>query len=243
MTIQFNAISTALAEFTVETDKPGFTLTEVRFLLHHVGFAGAPLFEIERQRSPDDPWDIRPLDGQRIISTTECRAPAGSLDWIPPRFADRFASLAHHLPAGKYYVVRHLNRPPSHGRVLLGNEWVSNPGAHLQALFNLDRNYAGVIGSIVDRSPDVSQPLLGVSVLNFTGDPIPYSALFFSCLEPSSPDDTETTTDELLLIVPSAGPLVFDNMSHYSAEQSAREKSSWAETYAKRYAKKLAGKG
>jgi len=258
MKIRFKVYSDELALITVETVHPGFTLNvkspEDGWSVQQLGFADSPLFEFVCHPSPDIPWKLRPLEGGRVMSrggdSAEREAiewgsaETGLIEWSPAQFADDLLILTRHLPDGTYYLVHHIVRSPQlppHllDRVLLGNDWVESPGDHLQVLYEADRNYAGLVGSVTGCSPDLSQPLLGISVLNFTGNPRPTAALFFSCLEPASPSEAPTEGDTVLLVIPRTGPLVFDNMAAFSAEQSARDKRRWADTLAKRYALQL----
>jgi hypothetical protein len=54
----FSQLSPALAELAVEGKDSGFTLHAVHPRVHRLGFAGSPLFEIERDPSPDEPCNI-----------------------------------------------------------------------------------------------------------------------------------------------------------------------------------------
>jgi len=278
MTLRFKAIHDALAELSVETVNPGFTLTEgdhrPNWPSSRLGFSDAHLFEFEHYRWPGEfPWEIRPVDGGRLIPSGAADALEWNADelalieWVPADFADGLLQLSHHLPEGTYYLAHHIvrplehleNLPPqfSHG-VMLGNDWAESPGDHLGALFHGNteeeiehgsgtrrrrirtrrHTYAGLVGSIAGCAPDLSQPLLGISVLDFAGGQGVDATLFFSCLEPAGPGRAPTPSDTVLLVIPRTGPLVYHAEPYM--DRSPAQKAAWAEKYAERYALQLA---
>lgn len=233
----FSPLSSAVAELGIEGESSVLTLDAVHPGLHRLGFAGNPLFEIERDPSPDEPWKITPRGGRTPDNSAE--ALTGQLAaWLPSASHRAASGLLTRLPTGSYFLVR--ARPPGDDdgqAVLLGNEWVEGAGEHHRVLLDARDAYAGIIGNQPGRRPDLSAPLLGLSVLNYTGDPAPHAVLFFCCFAPRA---AAIAPSELLLVIPRSGPLVFDNMEAYSDARSAEDKRRWHEKHAKAFARELA---
>jgi hypothetical protein len=236
MIVVFCPLTSSVVEISIENEGAVFTLEEAEPGLHRLGFPNNPAFGIRRDPSPDEPWEITHQNGQ-MIARTPMPLPAEVSAWLPEDSATATSALLAHLPSGRYYLVR--ARPPTEKRdgVLLGNEWVMEAGAHHQVLFYADDIYAGIVGNQNGQPPDLSGPLLGVSVLNYTGDPVPHAALFFCCFAPS--EQVAGEVSEVMLVLPRTGPLVFDAMAEYSAEQSVEDKRRWDETHAEAFARKI----
>lgn len=235
---RFSAASDTVAELTVAGATRAFSVHVDHALHTEIGFAEAPLFRIDRNPNPDDAWDIEPIEGgDRIRLAGEMASDAPS--WVPPRHAPALSSLAAALPAGDYFLVRHLRHRPADSTVMLGNELVPDPPAHHRPIFDSGgAHYAGAVGQRAGEPPDLGHPLLGLSVLNFTGQIEPWALLFFSCFDEASADPDP---DELLLIIPRTGPLVFDAMSHYLGHDSSAERARWAGEPSEAFAAALAG--
>lgn len=231
----FSPLSPTLAELGVECEDSAVTLDAAQPGLHRLGFVGSPLFEIERDPSPDEPWNITPRSGRTLDGSAE-GLPADLAGWLPSAWHMATSSLLAHLPTGSYFLVR--ARPPADDSqaVLLGNEWVEGAGDHHRVLLDTKDAYAGIVGNQPGRRPDLSAPLLGLSTLNYTGDPTPRAVLFFSCFAAHATGHP----NELLLVIPRTGPLVFDNMEDYSAARSTEDKRLWDEKHAEAFARKLA---
>lgn len=238
----FTRITEQLAEITVEGCDEPFSLSQLGPVSHRLGFADAPLFSIERGYSPEHPWSIAPLEGGRLIGERGEGLERDVAEWIPKQHRYAITSLLSSLPSGTYFIIRYGAQPADDTNVLLGNDLLPNPPPHLRGLCETDRDYAGLVGRTAGAVPDTSAPLLGISILNFTGQSTTRAALFFECLA-STPTPDQEVSDELLLVLPRRGPLVFDNMGHYHGSRTDEHLLAWSETNAKEFASVLAAKG
>lgn len=209
-----------------EPPREPFTLTS-NGLSHDLGFAGAPAFFLDQPPSPDDAWEVGPIENGRIIRSAASPGSSGWDEelaaWLPEGHRGAAMTLARSLPCGEYTWLRsHLDLAPP-GEVLLGNAW-SDGGPAIRELWRSQRFYAAVVGSSRERAPDIHQPLLGIVVLNYDGTETMQGILFFPCMEPSARE-----AEDRLLVIPRRGPLVLDNLGRFSAEASARCQQRWAE--------------
>jgi len=97
------------------------------------------------------------------------------------------------LPSGSYYLVRSELRPLDANRLLLGNIAVARPpevAVLWDKLTGIEYKenqapglFAAVFGTEAGVMPELSQPLLGTGILNFTGQRYfaPHGEIFSNC--------------------------------------------------------------
>jgi hypothetical protein len=174
---------------------------------YSVGILDAPRYRLTQPFSPDDGWRIE-------------LAPNGAL----------VDALLDMLPAGSYFVVRSPRRPIDAPKILLGNEWVE-PQANLRVLHDDSPVYALVVGAERDAPPALNQPLLGIPILNYVGESWMHGVWFLQLAASVTPDPG----GDLVLIIPTTGELVLDNLGFLVPDDEARVR--WRDSEAEAFAR------
>jgi len=146
---------------------------------------------------------------------------------VPAHARDDIAAILQHLPPGDYWMVRSRKKVGAPGRALLGNEWQAVDDS-LRELHKSDYHYVLAVGATAGVDPDLSRPLLGVTILNYTGQETTQAVWLLRPLAPRE-GDFQVENDESLFIIPVTGPLVLDHLEGFSAVQSVRCRKQWAE--------------
>jgi len=142
---------------------------------------------------------------------------------------------------GKVARTMHLGRAGTSaagGRVMLGNE-MGDADRSLRELHDSDYHYVLAVGANAGVDPDLARPLLGVTILNYTGQGTTQAVWLLAALAPLK-ESAEVESDEALFIIPVSGPLVLDHLEKFSAASSARSRKQWAEKGARALAVELA---
>jgi hypothetical protein len=209
---------------------------------HRIGFPDAPIAELMQPPSPDDALEIDFLPGQ-FIEPTGAALDIAEACWVPPRARRDLAAIVRHLPAGDYWLVRCSNQVGEPGVVLLGNEIVTVDRS-LRELHESERYYVLAVGTTAGLDPDLGRPLLGVTILNYTGTGQETTQGVW-LLSPFAPREEGTPAaveegDDTLAIIPVTGPLVLDHLERLSSEDSARCRDRWARGGARDLVEELA---
>jgi hypothetical protein len=231
--VKFKSLSRQVARLDVNRLNSPFGLTvDPRTQVHHLGYHEAPLYRLAQPFSPDDAWSVEPLTSGRFVRAQQEVGPKldqAYLDWLRGSGVCRGLEIPWLLPPGSYLMVRTdrpLNKVQS---VLLGNEMVpATP--NIRVLREQKPVYSCVFGAHPQVPPVLDQPLVGLAVLNYDGSTRRQGMWFFSCVE-TAPRGT-TAGQELVLMIPLEGQLVFDNMGFFSAESEAESRKRWKETLA-----------
>jgi hypothetical protein len=235
--ISFTAHDTTRALLRVQTAPVNeFTVTG-HDDFHQIGFRDAPLLEVMEAPSPDDAIEIERLAG-RLMGPACAALDSAVTGWVPAHARDDVATIVQHLPAGDYWMVRSRKKIGAPGRALMGNEWLAVDSS-LRELHDSGRYYVLVVGETAGRDPDLSRPLLGLTILNYTGQETRQAVWLLQSLAPRE-GGLEADSDEALFIIPVTGPLVLDHLEGFSAVQSIRCRKQWAEGGARALAVELA---
>jgi hypothetical protein len=203
---------------------------------HQIGFPDAPILEMMEAPSPDDAIEIERLAGRLIGPASAALDPAVS-GWVPAHARDDVAAILQHLPPGHYWVLRSARRIGKPGPVMLGNEMV-DADRSLREVHYGDYHYVLAVGATAGVDPDLTRPLLGVTILNYTGQGTTQAVWLLTPLAPRE-GSIEVESDDSLFIIPVSGPLVLDHLEKFSAASSARCRKLWAEKGARALARDL----
>lgn len=223
----FEVRSPRLAELTVARSRGTFGRTVGQFQRHTLGIADAPLYEVEQPYAPlDELWFFRRRAGGRFVDEEPLGSPVDGAyrRWASGSRAVRGHELVGHLPVGRYLFVRSA-RPACRARtVLLGNDHL--PAApNMRVLRPRYPDTACILGANRSLPPDLSQPLLGLAVLEFGGNRRTDGVVF---LQFSSFGTTDPGPDhDLVLIIPVEGELVFDNYESYLSRDTPAMERAW----------------
>jgi hypothetical protein len=235
--ISFTAHGTTRAFLRIkEAPASEFTVTG-RGDYHQLGFPDAPILEMMEAPSPDDAIEIERLAG-RLIGLASAALDSAVASWVPAHAHDDLAAIVQHLPPGEYWVVRSPRRLGEPGRVMLGNEMV-DADRSLREVHYGDYHYVLAVGATAGVDPDLGRPLLGVTILNYTGQETTQAVWLLAALAPLK-ESAEVESDEALFIIPVSGPLVLDHLEKFSAASSIRCRKQWAERGARALARDLA---
>ncbi|ATB39456.1 hypothetical protein CYFUS_004900 [Cystobacter fuscus] len=233
MEVKFESLSRQVARLDVNRLTSPFGLTvDPRTQIHHLGYHEAPLFRLEQPFSPDDAWGVEPLSSGRFVRAQPeagQKLPQAYLDWLRGSAVSRGLEIPWSLPPGSYLLVRTARPLHKVQKVLLGNELVpATP--NIRVLREQKPVYSCVVGARLQEPPVLDQPLIGLSVLNYDGSTRQQGMLFFSSVE-AAPHGLPAG-QELVLIVPLEGQLVFDNMGFFSAKGEVESRRRWKEELA-----------
>lgn len=245
--------SYAVAELHVTNPAPRAMLTTSNNslghpYLHAFGVIERPRFRMERPYSPDDAWSLE-VDptGALAADLPACVLPIkAELDAFFGRQLDELSCrLLGALPSGRYMVVRSLRTPEVRASVLLGNELVpAKPNCRTlcdTTLCDGPSYYAALFGANETVAPSMSGILTGIALLSTTGNDHDDATWFFDLHGPAAPP---VPTDELSVVVPLDGPLVFDVMLNFRGDnvREIREiREQWSNEDGPTLARWLAG--
>jgi hypothetical protein len=224
----FTPLSPRIASLVVEASAGALGLTLDRRLQdHRLGLREAPAYRVAQPFSPDDGWVIAPQPNGRLLDENGGTPTAltGYAAWAAGSCALHGNSLIDQLPNGRYLVVRSPRRPIAAERVLLGNEFVEAP-PNVQVLQDQPPVYACVIGAQSDSPPDLSQPLLGLAILNYVGESWMHGVVFFQL---SASGDVGGDGRDIVLVIPADGELVIDNLGLVSPDGGNGARSRWSD--------------
>ena len=215
MSVLRTPLAPGLTRLRVEGNRAPITLhvDPSRDQRHSLGIASAPRFLLHQPLSPDDGWrvDVAP-DGRTLP---------------PDPSGEGMLAL---LPDGDYVSIDTPRLPQPAPRFMLGNEWVpARP--HMGTLSCDGDAFCGVLGANADAPPCFAGPLLGVTILSYTGNSSPQGVLFFSFYT------EDLRTDRIRLLLPLSGALVFDNLLQYGGD--ARVAAAWADRVGVEVARRL----
>jgi len=213
-----------------------FTITTQRDL-HFIGFRDAPIIELLEPLSPDLALEIERVGG-RLVGPASVALDGAMASWVPEHARDDIAAILQHLPTGDYWMVRSRKKLGAPGRALLGNEWQAVDDS-LRELLKSDYHYVLAIGATAGVGPDLRRPLLGVTILNYTGQETTQAVWLLQPLAPRE-GDFQIENDESIFIIPVTGPLVLDHLEGISSVQSLRCRKQWADRGARALARDLA---
>jgi hypothetical protein len=235
-TIEFERISDRLGRLNVRRSGSPFGLTSRERFEYQLGLCDLPLYRLEQPSSPDDPWSFEPTGNGAWVPADEALVPELEQTYLPWASGGRAAAghaVLQRLPHGSYFVVRSPLRPSVERRVLFGNELVpATP--NLRVLVDDDSAYSFIVGCQLDSAPDLNQPLVGITILDYLGAPSPTGIVFFPCTATTAPDLGGSA--DLVLVIPQAGELVLDSMSHFSGHDVPRCRERWSRDSGRQFA-------
>jgi hypothetical protein len=235
--VSFTPVDSARALLRIQAaPEDAFTVTTQREL-HFIGFRDASIIELLEPPSPDEALEIERVAG-RLIGPTSGALDGAVASWVPAHARDDIAAILQHLPPGDYWMVRSRKKIGAPGRALLGNESQAVDDS-LRELHKSDYHYVLAVGATAGVDPDLSRPLLGLTILNYTGQETTQAVWLLQPLTPRG-GDFQVENDESLFIIPVTGPLVLDHLEGFSAVQSLRCRKQWAERGARALATDLA---
>ena len=221
-------MSHRVARLNVKGGRGSWGLSTNKFE-HRLGYKNSSMYQLEQPFDPDDRWYIEPLPGGALMSSR----PDPSL---PHAFEDDYRAWAgrpgHNggaavlalLPSGENLVVRSARQPSTATRVALGNDLVE-AAPNIQGLVDEPPFHANVVGPDPEATPDVSQPLIGVAILEYTSNASSCGVLFFQCTEPPT---TRTAGDGApVLVIPRSGPLLIDGAAHFGGHDIEAAHRLW----------------
>jgi hypothetical protein len=241
--VAFTALSIRLAELTVSNAGASFGVRASGMPVRYdVGVPGAPRWRIRTDWSPDTGWEIDTIARGEAPGRPDPvpeDAEWAYLLWAEGTRAERGCAALCALPTGRYLLVRSSIEPrPA--------DWVDHGGndgtrGRPNTLRLLDRRpyFATVIGAADTDPPVLDQPLVGLVVLNYTGNPDAHGANFFAGPAPRADAGGE---GDLVLVVPVTGELVVDAAERFSAADSARARRMWRDAGARSFADALIGR-
>ncbi|HET9621861.1 MAG TPA: hypothetical protein VFP84_10860 [Kofleriaceae bacterium] len=238
----FTRHSTHVATWTVAQPEPGFGVAHAPGSQQYdLGFHGRPRYQLDQPYSPDDGWEITPLPAGTLITDM----PHGDANGVAAREYAMWSSgwgssddlaLLERLPAATYTLVRCRRPLANPAQVLLGNERIATR-PYFRVLNPDPPVYSLIIGADSTSAPTGPGPLLGFAILNYVGDSWMHGLLFFQY----TASRTAAASDDRLLIIPTDGELVVDNMSAFSAEGELRSKAQWQAQTSMQFARWCAG--
>lgn len=221
--IEFRAMSAKIARLTVTRASGSFGLmTDAKTQVHQLGYRAGPLYRLGQPYSPDDAWTLDVIPSGKTFQESDGGGAHPWTTWLAGSAVLRGSRLLQELPRGEYLLVRSA-RPLQHlDRVLLGNELVPAP-PNMCVLRQDKPVYSCVVGPRKAEPPRIDHPLVGLSVLNYTGSTQMQGVLFFSFLEPGSAPEGK----DMVLVIPVSGGLVFDNMGFFSSKNEEESRRRW----------------
>jgi hypothetical protein len=238
--LSFTPFDRCLAELVISAGQSEFGVITSRDddlrIRHDIGVYGSPRWRLSI--SLDDEWDLQTLPSGRLPSH---RTPPEAVEWAYLQWAEgtraqhTFGALAA-LPSGRYLVVRSELTPHS-ARLRLGNEHLHPPDNVLNLLDQRNRS-AAAIGPRPDQPPNLTQPLVALTLLNSTGASNTPSLLFFPTTDQSP---LGPPAGDLVLVLPVTGELVLDTMTRFSTETPTPDQRAWSTTGAEQFAALLKG--
>ncbi len=209
-----------MREYTIEGSSSGFGLHSSTDLEHGLGYSDAPLYTIVQPFIPDHQLlEVSAADTGRAAAHSD---------------------LEQLLPDGRYLVVPAARPLTTISKILLANTWVAAP-ATARGLLQPDEGLRGCIavgqirvfccafGAGSTTPPVADRPLIGLTVLEYTGQDSPIAVLLFDCGLQGDP----------ALVIPVEGSMVINNMGD-SRWPGVQWEERWAEQYAARFAEALA---
>ncbi len=236
---RYEPISERLAMLRMNRNDAPFGIKTGKYLLHRVGLADAPLYEIQQPLAPsDDMWEFRRAADGRFIETRS--AGASELESSVARWASRSAAkrsfeLCSLLPTGDYYLVRTALKP-QHAPVLVGNG--RDRAANFILLLDDPRFFVFAVGPSADFAPDLAQPLLGLPILRYTTAPFPVGIVCLPFLDAPIPAGYDG--QDLILIIPTQGDLVLDALGPLPPDPERRNLRVWTDELAREFARMAA---
>jgi hypothetical protein len=204
---------------------------------YQLGYRDAPLYRLRRPGSPQEDWEITPLRSGRCIEGLEAFDPE-----VDPRYLDWFVEsgdlqgleIPWLLPVGSYLLVQ-TSRPIYPVRwMLLGDKRVVAP-PNVHQLRAQRTFYACVIGSARDDPPLVDQPLVGLTLLDYSPQNALHGLFFFSFSRTRRAPRERKTQPGGVLIVPLEGALVLGPGGADPEARDARCRRDWTEVLARRF--------
>jgi hypothetical protein len=199
------------------------------------GLRSAPRFNIRR---PYDPEGARLVTLNPVPTPTEIswqptpKSEPAFVDWATERGLQHGLGLVGLLPSGDYFLTFSARRPHFRPQVPLGASRVDSP-ANVFTLLESEHLIGLAIGSESDQGPDIAAPLVGLTVLNWTGSTYIDAVLFFSLLRLPSPAEAEPSHP--LLIVPVSGELVIDGLEGHGESLRKESLARWESARARQF--------